>query len=59
VVLGAGDEVRILIGPEGGWSARERELMGGVEMVRAGPHVMRIETAAVACVVALLNAGRV
>ncbi len=59
VVLGSGDEVRILIGPEGGWSARERALMGGVEMVRAGPHVMRIETAAVACVVALLNAGRV
>lgn len=41
--------VRLLIGPEGGWSEAElalaREL--GVGVARFGPHAMRIETAAV------------
>lgn len=43
------DEVVVLVGPEGGFSPRERELMHvvGIESVRFGPHVMRIETAAV------------
>jgi 16S rRNA (uracil1498-N3)-methyltransferase len=41
--------VRLLVGPEGGW--REDELgaarSAGVRVVCLGPHVMRIETAAV------------
>jgi 16S rRNA (uracil1498-N3)-methyltransferase len=49
---------RLLIGPEGGWSAREREVFAraGTPSIAAGPHVMRIETAAVAAAVALMLA---
>lgn len=41
--------VRLLIGPEGGWSDRERELAArrGAHPVRLGPHTFRTETAAV------------
>lgn len=38
--------IRLLIGPEGGWSARELGL--GIRRCRFGPHIMRIETAAIA-----------
>lgn len=53
-----GTVTRLLIGPEGGWSERERDAFAraGVASVCAGPHVMRIETAAVAAVVGLMLA---
>jgi 16S rRNA (uracil1498-N3)-methyltransferase len=34
----------VLVGPEGGWSPRERD--AGLPRVRIGPHVLRAETAA-------------
>lgn len=42
--------VRLLIGPEGGWSPEEadRAAASGATTTRFGPHTMRIETAAVA-----------
>lgn len=53
-----GGVTRLLVGPEGGWSPRERAAFAraGVLSVRAGPHVMRIETAAVAAVAGLMLA---
>ena len=35
----------VLIGPEGGWSERERSLVPG--SIDLGPHVLRAETAAI------------
>lgn len=51
-----GGEASVLIGPEGGWSDAERDRIAdaGASVARFGPHVMRIETAAVAAVVAML-----
>jgi 16S rRNA (uracil1498-N3)-methyltransferase len=42
-------DTALFIGPEGGWSEAERALFAarGLPLVRFGPHVMRIETAAV------------
>lgn len=37
----------LLIGPEGGWSARERELLARETAVSLGPWVLRAETAAI------------
>ncbi len=47
-----GSGVRVLIGPEGGWTDQERSqaLEAGAERVRFGPEVMRIEVAAAAAV---------
>lgn len=47
--LPAADEVTLLIGPEGGWSARERAVFAArrIPTVGLGPHVLRIETAAI------------
>lgn len=41
--------IRILVGPEGGWTSEEREAArrAGASLARFGPHIMRIETAAV------------
>lgn len=41
--------VRLLVGPEGGWTAEELARAGdaGVRVMSLGPHAMRIETAAV------------
>lgn len=57
--------VRVLIGPEGGWSDGEREVIAGtppgtsgVVLASFGPHVMRIETAAVAGAAVVLDAAR-
>ena len=36
---------RVLVGPEGGWSASERA--AGLPRVRLGPNVLRAETAAI------------
>lgn len=40
--------IRLLVGPEGGWSAAELEhaRRSGVQLCTFGPHVMRVETAA-------------
>jgi 16S rRNA (uracil1498-N3)-methyltransferase len=45
----------VLVGPEGGWSDGEREAVaaGGISRVTLGPHVLRVETAAVAAAVLL------
>jgi 16S rRNA (uracil1498-N3)-methyltransferase len=43
-------EIALLIGPEGGWSAAERDLVekGGWQAVSLGPQILRTETAAIA-----------
>ena len=44
----------VVIGPEGGWSPREVELIGD-RAVTLGPRVLRVDTAAAAaCALALL-----
>jgi len=45
----------IAIGPEGGWSPRDRQLLqaGGFEGLRLGPRVLRTETAGLAAIAAL------
>lgn len=49
---GLGERVIVLIGPEGGWTDTERQAArdAGFTPQRLGPHVMRIETAALAAV---------
>lgn len=49
--------VRLLIGPEGGWTAEELELGrgSGAAIHRFGPHVMRIEQAAVVAAAIVLH----
>ncbi len=48
-------ELAVCIGPEGGWSGPELELLAtaGAEPLALGPHVLRTETAAVAAMVVL------
>jgi 16S rRNA (uracil1498-N3)-methyltransferase len=45
----------LAIGPEGGWSPRDREalLAAGYEDLRLGPRVLRTETAGIAAIAAL------
>jgi 16S rRNA (uracil1498-N3)-methyltransferase len=53
------DVIRLLVGPEGGWTEEELEICrgAGATVARFGPHVMRIETAAVvACGVVVAGA---
>ena len=47
--ISAAERVTLFVGPEGGWEPAERDaaLAGGCIPWRIGPHVMRIETAAV------------
>ncbi len=54
------ERVTILIGPEGGWSERERALARehGVAIASFGPHVMRIETAAPVAAALVIAAER-
>jgi 16S rRNA (uracil1498-N3)-methyltransferase len=54
----ASPSVRVLVGPEGGFTDEELDRLraGGAELVALGPHVMRIETAAVAAGALLVNA---
>lgn len=49
--------IRLLVGPEGGWTADELALAraGGATIARFGPHAMRIETAAVAAAAVILD----
>ena len=51
-----GPDTVLLVGPEGGWTAREldRAHAAGRPVVRFGAHAMRIETAAVASAACLL-----
>lgn len=53
-----GDSVAILIGPEGGWTDRERDTIAqaGWHPVSLGPEILRAETAAVAAL-AIINAA--
>ncbi len=53
--------IRLLIGPEGGWSDAERGRIAAAPaavLAGFGPHVMRIETAAVAAAAIVLHAAR-
>jgi 16S rRNA (uracil1498-N3)-methyltransferase len=54
----AAAEAALMIGPEGGWTDREREAAAaaGWLPVSLGPHVLRAETAAAAAVAILVNA---
>jgi 16S rRNA (uracil1498-N3)-methyltransferase len=54
----AGDRVALLLGPEGGWTDRERELITGAGWcaVSLGYEILRAETAAVAGL-AIINAA--
>jgi 16S rRNA (uracil1498-N3)-methyltransferase len=51
------ERIRLLIGPEGGWSPRELEQArdARVQVASFGPHIMRIETAAVAAAAIVLD----
>jgi 16S rRNA (uracil1498-N3)-methyltransferase len=54
----AGDRVALLLGPEGGWTDRERDLIpsAGWSPVSLGPEILRAETAAIAAL-AIVNAA--
>ncbi len=56
--LGGMQSVRLLIGPEGGWTPEElQQARGkGAAVVRFGPHTMRIETAAIAACACIMTA---
>ncbi|MBL8764680.1 MAG: 16S rRNA (uracil(1498)-N(3))-methyltransferase [Phycisphaerae bacterium] len=55
--LGA-ERIRLLVGPEGGWTESERAAAGdaGIRCAGFGPHVMRLETAAVVGAAAIVAA---
>jgi 16S rRNA (uracil1498-N3)-methyltransferase len=54
-----GEMVRVFVGPEGGWTNRETQLMqtSGLTGVSLGPTILRVETAAVAAA-AIVGATR-
>jgi 16S rRNA (uracil1498-N3)-methyltransferase len=58
VKVGAQSQPVVLIGPEGGFSEHEREVMAqaGVQAVGLGPTILRTETAAIVAAACLLNA---
>ena len=51
----AGRQVVVAIGPEGGWSPRDRIVLGeaGFAGLRLGPRILRTETAGIAAIAAL------
>jgi len=55
LVTPASSSVAIAIGPEGGWSPRDRETLraAGFTGLRLGPRVLRTETAGLAAIAAL------
>jgi 16S rRNA (uracil1498-N3)-methyltransferase len=55
--LPAGQGVTCLVGPEGGWTSREIQLMAdaGCTFVRLSPNILRFETAALALAVLVLD----
>lgn len=52
-----GTSLRLLVGPEGGWTDEElgQARAAGAGVVRFGPHIMRIETAAVVAAGVLMS----
>jgi 16S rRNA (uracil1498-N3)-methyltransferase len=54
----AGEAVAILVGPEGGWTDRERSQLVAASWtpVSLGPQILRAETAAIAAVAVLSHA---
>jgi 16S rRNA (uracil1498-N3)-methyltransferase len=52
------DRIAVLVGPEGGWTDREREgaAARGWEAVSLAPTILRAETAAIAAAAVLMNA---
>ncbi|MCG9894019.1 MAG: 16S rRNA (uracil(1498)-N(3))-methyltransferase [Fimbriimonadaceae bacterium] len=50
------DGMTLLIGPEGGWAPREREMLAGRE-VTLGPRVLRVDTAAATAAALVLLAS--
>jgi 16S rRNA (uracil1498-N3)-methyltransferase len=50
LAMGAGESVAVLLGPEGGWAEREREMLveSGWKPWNVGPNVLRAETAGMA-----------
>ncbi len=54
-----GGKIRLLIGPEGGWQESElaQARAAGAKLCGFGPHLMRIEIAAVAAVVSVRERG--
>ncbi len=54
----AGDEVHLLVGPEGGWTDAERDCASAAGWTRVwlGPAILRAETAAVAAMAVLASA---
>ena len=55
-VPGTAGDALVFVGPEGGWAPEERVLLAAFSPVKLGPHILRVETAAVLGVAAL--AGR-
>jgi len=55
LVFGASSAIVVAIGPEGGWSARDRAILHAVGFVglRLGPRILRTETAGLAAIAAL------
>lgn len=55
LTLAADARVTVAIGPEGGWSARDLQVLGeaGFDGLRLGPRVLRTETAGIAVIAAL------
>ncbi len=55
--LQGAERVRLLVGPEGGWTPDELDEIreAGAGVVRFGPHIMRIETAAVVASAGILS----
>jgi 16S rRNA (uracil1498-N3)-methyltransferase len=53
--LGSGHDVILAIGPEGGWSPRDRDALSaaGFNGIRLGPRILRTETAGLAAIAAL------
>ena len=53
--LQGADTVVVAIGPEGGWSPRDRQVLesAGFSGLRLGPRVLRTETAGLAAIAAL------
>ena len=55
LAIGEDTAIAIAIGPEGGWSPRDREALrgAGFEGLRLGPRILRTETAGLAAIAAL------
>jgi 16S rRNA (uracil1498-N3)-methyltransferase len=53
-----GESIAILVGPEGGWTGREREQLAasGWQAVSLGPQILRAETAAAAAIALVAHA---